>query len=225
MTAATSAAPFCQKIVRTSEWPITMAAFNESVKGNEENITAQLQLILSRQLSLAIMEQLDDYEKNNVKFDVHLYSKSIEEPVIGADLVCRLKIMRGGRSIEKAFLVQSKVANRLHNGFSFGDSNLQEEINKMLCVTSDSFVFVYSDQGIIVIPAFEIALSGKRTIRTAEVYYRNISNFYGDFFRCFIGDQWLYRHYKPALLNDLNEEKILNVQHILDFKIDISENE
>jgi hypothetical protein len=57
----------------------------------------------------------------------------------------------------------------------------------MLNLTSDSYVFIYSEKGIFVTPTYGTKLScGK--IDTRNQFYKSIGRFYSEFFNCFIGE-------------------------------------
>ena len=76
---------------------------------------------------------------------------------------------------------------------------MQEQCEKMLSLTPDSFVFLYSKYGISIVPAISV-LSAKQC-NPHDLYSRSISRFYEEHFQSFIGD----RRLKSSSINVLEE--------------------
>lgn len=62
------------------------------------------------------------------------------------------------------------------------DKNLLKQCDDMLTVTSDSYVFIYSRQGIYSVPAFNFLRPSR------YLHHKRIDRFFGEFLKCFIGD-------------------------------------
>jgi len=75
---------------------------------------------------------------------------------------------------------------------------LQRQLDKMLQVTPDSFVFVYGTGGFTVVPASSI--KGLKT--RGELYGKPVDRFFKEYLMCFIGDPQLTA-YDDASLEDL----------------------
>ena len=98
-------------------------------------------------------------------------------------------------------MAQAKVCSAKTKGSTLritgNDPRIQSQANDMLRITSDSFFFLYTDQGIYVTPALEVQLLGKNSIDTDYLYYKKLGSFYQEFFKCFIGD-----HHIAPIYND-----------------------
>lgn len=162
---------------------------DNTITGREEDITSKLETKLSEDLNDHITTALQEYE-GKITFEVYPFKKT-EEKDVGADLCGIVDINHNGERIVKYFLAQSKVCSvkktKTGNYYKGGDSNLSNQVEDMLKITSDSFVFIYSEEGIFVTPAFGVrGTNGK--IDTRNQYYRSLGSFYGEFFKCFVGD-------------------------------------
>ena len=116
----------------------------------------------------------------------------------GADFCAVLHIRTPEFRQTKGFLSQAKIGwNSIRRGarglvaINFSQNaetgRLNSQIDKMLAITPDSFVFIYSNAGFFVIPASSI-----RGLRSnAEVYGKPVSRFFKEFLMCFIGDHRL----------------------------------
>jgi hypothetical protein len=66
----------------------------------------------------------------------------------------------------------------------------------MLLMTPAAFVFIYSKYGVHVVSASAVVLSGKGIIDTTKDYYRDLGSFYGEVYKCFLGDFTLGDKYR-----------------------------
>ncbi|GAH32843.1 unnamed protein product, partial [marine sediment metagenome] len=67
---------------------------------------------------------------------------------------------------------------------------LNKQVSKMLEITPDSFVFVYSPKGFVVVPASSI----KKLKAKGKLYGKPVSLFFKEYLMCFIGDHGLKAH-------------------------------
>lgn len=181
---------------------------DNTITGREEDITSKLETKLSEDLNEQISTSLNGYE-GKITFEVYPFKKT-EEKKVGADLCGIVDINHNGKRVVKYFLAQSKVCSvKTRDGKTYyhgGDANLSSQVNEMLNITSDSFVFLYTDEGIYVTPAFGIKVSDGK-IDTRDQYYKSIGTFYGEFFKCFVGD-----HKADGIdLSTLNLEEIIEL--------------
>jgi hypothetical protein len=192
------------KIGRVSESTINSVLKDyEPLQGKEEEITAQIRGEINRHLIENIERKLNNAEiHKNCKISVTTFQK-IQENHVGADLAIVLDMRIGGKNISKAFLVQAKVAKKNYS-HSFGHTHAEvysptliNQCENMLKITSDAFVFVYSEKGLYCIPAFQIILNNSPTVKTTEVSFKNTAMFFQNFFDCFIGDHKI----TPSALN------------------------
>lgn len=162
---------------------------DNTVVGREEDITSKLEEKLSDDLNEQISKDLNEYS-GEIVFEVYPFKKT-EEKYVGADLCGIVDFNHNGKRVVKYFLAQSKVCSvkksKKGKYYKGGDSNLSGQVQDMLNITSDSFVFIYSDEGIFVTPALGIKLSDGK-IDTRNQYYKSLGHFYAEFFKCFVGD-------------------------------------
>lgn len=64
---------------------------------------------------------------------------------------------------------------------------LKEQCNKMLDLSPDSYVFLYSRKSISVVPAVSVVGADKWIPH--DLSSRSITRFYEEHFQCFIGDR------------------------------------
>lgn len=171
------------------------------IQGREEEITSQFRGEINRHLIYEIEKSLGGINLGDFKIDVYTYSKK-QEKKVGADIAGILEIDYGSKSLKKAFLAQSKVCHpvkiKLPKGTvpkgsttSYYESNnslILKQAKDMLNITSDSFFFLYTKSGCFVIPALHVDAIGKNKVNTVDFHYKNLGNFYSEFFQCFIGD-------------------------------------
>jgi hypothetical protein len=84
----------------------------------------------------------------------------------------------------------------------------------MLNITSDSFLFAYNKETIAVFPALEVFFLkeiGNSNIDSTDVTYKTLSDFFGEFISCFIGD------YKPLLQNEIISRNLIRDEEVESF--------
>lgn len=160
-------------------------------KGREEELTGALRHELNKRLLEQIKSCLNEVEINGSRVVVETFRK-VQERQVGADLVGVIEIT-GATTISKAFLAQAKVGetyegSRQEMGAKAYSADVLKQVDDMLNLSSDSFVFVYSDAGLFVIPALQIRLANSSSIDTASHPYRSFGSFFEEFVKCFIGD-------------------------------------
>lgn len=111
--------------------------------------------------------------------------KQTEEPAVGADFAGVLRWRVDDYTVDKAFLAQAKMAGpRRH----IRRKKLLAQVEAMLAVTSAAYVFLYRPTGISVVPALAVAAAGGDPRGLAEWSF---TDFFGQHFRCFVGDRSL----------------------------------
>lgn len=106
-----------------------------------------------------------------------------QESVYGADFVAVLDVALPTLRVNKGFLAQAKL---IKSGRSIDLSDLKRQCEKMLNCSPASFVFVYSNAGVKVVPAISV-LSSKVPLQ--DLYSRSAQSFFEEHFQCFIGDR------------------------------------
>ncbi len=188
--------------------------FGNDIGGREEDISAGLKTELTLNLLNNIKKRLNRKTINNVQFKVEVFRKKTES-ITGADLGFVLKIVHGENVVKKGFLAQSKVCDKKKpkkgNFYYYCPpraanvhSNVLKQADAMLNYTSDSFFFLYTKDGVKVVPAFSIKLNGKRGVDTRDFYFRHFRFFMKDFFKCFVGD------HKVGKMMDFGEKHLLS---------------
>lgn len=142
------------------------------------------------------------------------------EREFGADLVWIFDVKIPSCTLAKGALIQAKWAGR--GGVTIGSGNnhrteisvsvsnrdpstptsLFAQCVSMLSITSESYVFVYSLDGVFVVPAISVvslACGGRPTV----VYSKTLRHFVSDFLQCFCGD---------GLLNATDDDTLRNVR-------------
>src|SRR5256885_16033908 len=88
------------------------------------------------------------------------------------------------------------------------DSRIVSQADNMLRLSSDSFFFLYSRAGVYVVPSLHVALAGQNVIRTTEMYYLGLGDFYEHFLTCFVGDHLIAPDaIDPTALRQLAEQR------------------
>jgi len=190
-------------------------------KGREEIISSQLGSEITLHLLDEIQERLDGRTISNVKFQVYLFKKK-EEKVIGADIAGILEMNVKGRKVVKSYLAQAKVAQASKGVFDESfikctDPRLLGQVNDMLRISSSSYVFLYSTQGIDVVSAQAVKLANTNSISTALLYSHKLGDFYEEFFKCFIGDSLLSPPYLRSddlgvFADQVNAQNVLTIR-------------
>lgn len=166
------------------------------------------------------------------------------EKVYGADIATVIDIDLPTYKVKKGFLAQSKMLDvsefsvfsqfsasyipyyhwryfiREREGIinfklSTGETTrLLDQCDKMLKITPDSFVFLYTNYDVFVCPAISIYGTGKRL--NEGFPFKNISKFFSEYFSCFIGDRNL-ANTKNETLSNLSDR--ISARQILHFTI------
>ena len=134
-----------------------------------------------------------------------------EEKTLGADLMVVLEINKKDENLQKSFLVQAKKGEIVSSHIKLAhDKKLIVQCNKMLTITSDSFVWIYTESGIFVVPAYGI--------KNRNPNRKSLSSFFKEFFSCFVGDHKLTEN-----LNQIIPEKLhYYANNILYLKINLA---
>ena len=109
-----------------------------------------------------------------------------QEAQYGADFMGVLNIDLPDFKVGKGFLAQAKLVRGRSVG---GLEELQDQCRKMLDLSADSFVFLYSRDGITVVPALSVLASRQSPL---SLYNRSVQKFFEDHLACFIGDRLIH---------------------------------
>jgi len=125
-----------------------------------------------------------------------------QEREFGADFAGVLNIDLEDYKVRKGFLAQAKIIEPDVRVAPADIERMVVQCEQMLRHTPDSFLFLYSMQGISVVPA--VSVLGSPFSNPHDLYARSLSRFYEEHFECFIGDRDISSP-DPQMLDGLRE--------------------
>lgn len=175
-------------IIRASATHLAEAA-STAIRAYRENRVEHEPEITDRMLG-AIEQAMTGFEVKGVRWTAKtLTSRSgkSQETRYGADFVGALDIDLPDFKVKKGFLAQAKRIEPDKPMRSDEFSRMQDQCSKMLEVSGQSFVFLYSKSGISIVPAGAVVSASH--CNPHELYSRGIARFYEEHFESFIGDR------------------------------------
>ena len=116
------------------------------------------------------------------------HGPNTEEGKFGADLLGVLRINFPEYQVAKGFLAQAKK-QRAGKKLSRQEWNrMRNQCLDMLRRTPESFVFVYSEDGVHMVPAIAV-VACQQSHDLHDLHPITTGRFYAEHFRCFIGDR------------------------------------
>jgi hypothetical protein len=149
----------------------------------------------------AIEEALTNFTVHGIRWSAKTLTdrgRRSQESRYGADFLGVLSITLTEFSISKGFLAQAKLLNR---GRVNDLAQLRRQCDRMLDFTPDSFVFVYSNHGIRIVPAISVVAAETDPV---SLYSRSSQRFFEEHLECFIGDRTI-QSATPAALEALRQ--------------------
>jgi len=137
-----------------------------------------------------IEQAMEGYEVNGVRWKAKTLTdrgRGSQESKYGADFMGVLQISLIDYRVDKGFLAQSKLVEPNELMAKKDIADMKDQCEKMLKLSPDSFVFLYSTQGIRVVPALSVLNGDSRNPH--DYYSRSVSAFFELHFECFIGDR------------------------------------
>jgi hypothetical protein len=104
--------------------------------------------------------------------------------------------------VSKGFLAQAKKVEPEDYVRPSVLQDMASQCEMMLRHTPDAFLFLYSIQGVSVVPA--VSVLGGTFDNPHELYARSLTRFYEEHFECFIGDREISAP-DPKMLETLRE--------------------
>jgi hypothetical protein len=159
----------------------------------------------------AIEESLKDYQAKGIRWSAKTLTDrgpSSQESRVGADFMGVLNIALPELAVSKGFLAQAKL---VRNGSSGDLKELREQCKKMLNLSPDSFVFLYGQSGVRVVPAISVVGS---KVDPLQLYSRSAQRFFEEHFECFIGDGNI-QSATPATLDALQVRRAILIRAVL----------
>lgn len=158
-------------------------------------------------------DKLDGFAAYGIDWSAKILSSrgpGTEESRFGADFLGVLRLDLPSYQMTKGFLAQAK---RQEPGSRLDQrqwNELKTQCDRMLQFSSESFVFVYSQNDVFILPAINVlACPGPVDLHT--LHPRKTSPFFNDHFRCFIGDRRI-DSVTPATLENLFVRHVLEVR-------------
>lgn len=173
-------------IIRSSARRVAEAA-SRAVRDLRESQVEQEPEFTSDMLS-RIRESMDNYRIKGVRWRAKILTalgSGSQEHEYGADFMGVLSLSLSDFQVNKGFLAQAKLVRGRRSFPSRVISNLKDQCEKMLRLSPDSLVFLYSKWEIRVVPAISVLGSQKSPI---QLYSWDISTFFEKHFESFIGD-------------------------------------
>ena len=109
-----------------------------------------------------------------------------QESLYGADFLGILSLDLHDLRVTKGFLAQAKLFRSRKPIANSEFERLRDQCRKMLSVTPDSFVFLYTNRRIKIIPACSVIGISPSALRNLSD--RTIGKFFAEYVECFIGD-------------------------------------
>lgn len=134
----------------------------------------------------SIEESLRDYQIKGVKWEAKTLTdrgRGAQETKYGADFMGVLDINLPDYSVKKGFLAQAKIVTSYIN-----IKSLHSQCERMLKLSPDSYIFLYSRERVVVVPAISVIGT---SLRPTELYSKSAARFFEEHFKSFIGDKSL----------------------------------
>ncbi len=139
-----------------------------------------------------IEETMDGFETKGIKWTAKTLTdrgRGAQETRHGADFIGVLHISLPDYTVKKGFLAQAKLVKPGAHIPMEDWRRLQDQCAKMLTLSPDSYMFIYSTRGIHVVPAISItAADGWASGPPYAFYSRTVQRFFEEHFESFIGD-------------------------------------
>jgi hypothetical protein len=178
-----------RRIIQVSAQRIAVAAnrtVDEYVAGHVEHEPEFTGGMLGR-----MKEAMNGFVTRGVRWTAKVITSqgpNAQENLFGADFMGVLEFDLPEYRVKKGFLAQAKRIERDERLATREWDRTVRQCKQMLSITAESFVFVYSRSGIIIVPALTIA-SATTPCNPHDFYSRTALRFYQDHFECFVGDQ------------------------------------
>jgi len=176
-------------IIRESAKRIAEAV-DDTVEDLKENLIQQEPAFTGNMLT-RIMQVMNSVEIKDVRWTAKILTDrgpNAQEKTYGADFVGVLHIDIHEFKVAKGFLAQAKLLEpsaKIPHGEM---QRMKNQCEQMLKLSPASFLFLYSTQGVTVVPAIAIVSSNANPY---ELYRRGVSRFFEEHFESFIGDRRL----------------------------------
>jgi len=137
-----------------------------------------------------IESAMDGYVAKGIRWSAKTLTdrgRNSQEREFGADFAGVLSMGLPDFEVNKGFLAQAKMIEPEDRVARNEINRMVAQCEQMLRYTPDAFLFLYSLEGISIVPA--ISVVSAHFLNPHELYARSISRFYEEHFECFIGDR------------------------------------
>ena len=142
-------------------------------------------------LATRIRDSLTGFAKGGITWSSKILSShgpNTEEKKLGADILGALHLNLPGYVVKKGFLAQAKRQEPGKHLSKDEWGRLYNQCLTMLQFSSESYVFIYSLNGVYVVPAISVvACTSVEDLHT--LHPKILSAFYKEHFMCFVGDR------------------------------------
>lgn len=171
----------------------------ESVIGNYANNIHSDEPAISSAFCQAVCSQIDD-RGDNIQIRARTNRSAgvrNEEAISGADILIRFEADFSDFSMKSGVFVQAK---RIESSSYPNREKLSTQCHKMLRWTPASFVFIYSEENMTVIPAASIIGANELSENVrGNFYYKNIYRLHKEIFNGTIGDRRVAKLFESRL--------------------------
>lgn len=202
------------RVVRKAAATIA-AASDSAVEALREGRVEQEPAMTDRMLG-AIEQALRGATIGGIRWEAKTLTdrgQGAQEREYGADFLGVVSIDLADYSVSKGFLAQAKIRSRLRRADTEG---LKAQCKRMLEASAVSFVFLYSDNGITIVPAISVVAANGFV---DELYSRSMQRFFEDHLECFIGDRAINSP-TPATLAALRERREARSALLIQARVD-----
>ena len=179
------------KVIEKAAVDIVSALNNEIIEQEPD---------FTNQMIGSIRQAMDGYRNRGIRWEAKTLTalgRSSQESEYGADFMGVLNIDLSDYRVSKGFLAQAKLIREGRDLNNSEYDRMQNQCERMLRISPASFVFLYSKDGIYVVPAISIVSTNR--IDPYDLYGRSIRRFYEEHFSSFIGDRCLNIPHVDAL--------------------------
>jgi len=159
-----------------------------------------------------IRDSLAGYSKGGITWSAKVLSShgaNTEESQFGADFLGSLVLNLPDYRLGKGFLAQAKRQEPGSHLTGKEWSRLQDQCKKMLAFSTAGYVFVYSLNGVFVVPAVSV-VACLRPEDLHTLHPKTLSNFYKQHFMCYFGDKAIDSS-GPTALDNLRARTTLTI--------------
>lgn len=170
---------------------------------DEQTLTAAIASQLNEKLLDRVRSELDQTTNRGVTVTVKVYSPRSEEPLVGADFGVATEVRDGAYRTTKGLLVQAKLEQ------DHDYKRLREQCERMLRITSDSFVLVYLGTEARIVSAHSVLGRGgnhREALKTS--YSSTLGTLLGEMVRTFVGD-----HIVASMMRDVKALSAMKTEY------------